>query len=167
MGRRLNISTPTVINTELVPLDDSFYIEANGQTEQWYYDNTNQFAPNRITTPLTLTPKISAFDQDTQTSYVPSFQSIGWYEQAWDETQQDYVETLITNHVDSSSAEYVISNNNLIVKKNVPYTHAITIRCAAVYTDPRDAGVSCTVETTVVSLTNRDAEVLSPTRDNL
>ena len=99
MGRRLNISTPTVINTELIPLDESFYIETNGQLEQWYYDNTNQYAPNRKTSPLTLTPKISAFDADTKQSYSPAFYTVQWFEKAYDSTTGDYVETEITNIV--------------------------------------------------------------------
>ena len=69
MGKVFNHSTPTVINTEVVPLDESFYISADGQTEQWYYDNNSQYAPNRRLTPLTLTPKLSVFDKDTKVSY--------------------------------------------------------------------------------------------------
>ena len=121
MGRRLNVSTPTVINTELMPLDELFYIEANGQLEQWFYDNTAQYAPNRALTPLTLTPVISAFDADSKQRYTPSFYTVKWYEKAYNSTTGDYVETEITNIVDDQSAEYVKSGNNLIVKKNVSY----------------------------------------------
>lgn len=39
MGRKLNISQPVVINTELSALDESIEIQASGQLEQWYYDN--------------------------------------------------------------------------------------------------------------------------------
>lgn len=167
MGRRLNVSTPTVINTELVPLDESFYIEASGQLEQWYYDNTNQYAPNRKTTPLTLTPKISAFDQDTKQPYSPAFYTVQWFEKAYDSTTGDYVETEITNITDGNDVDYVKSGNNLIVKKNVSYTRAITIRCEATYIDPRDSGVTYRVGDSVNLSTNRDASVEYPTLDIL
>ena len=165
MGRRLNVSTPTVINTELMPLDELFYIEANGQLEQWFYDNTAQYAPNRALTPLTLTPVISAFDADSKQRYTPSFYTVKWYEKAYNSTTGDYVETEITNIVDDQSAEYVKSGNNLIVKKNVSYTRAITIRCEATYIDPRDSGITYVVGDSVILSTNRDASVDFPTLD--
>lgn len=166
MGRRINISTPTVINTELVPLDESFYLEYDGQLEQWYYDNTEQYAPNRKVTPLLLSPRISAFDKDTATSYSPTFATTTqWYAKEWDEQQQKYVETLITNNVDSASADYVIQGDNLLVKKNVSYSHAVSIRCLATYIDPRDSGVTYTVEDSVNLTTNRTADVVFPEVD--
>ena len=167
MGRKLNISTPTVINTELIPLDESFYIEPNGQLEQWYYDNTNQYAPNRRTTPLTLTPKISAFDADTRQRYSPAFYTVQWFEKAYDSNTGDYVETEITNIVDGDNVDYVKSGNNLIVKKNVSYTRAVTIRCQATYIDPRDSGVTYMVGDSVNLSTNRDASVEYPSLDIL
>lgn len=165
MGRRLNVSTPTVINTELVPLDESFYLDVDGQTEQWYYDNTEQYAPNRKVTPLLLVPVISAFDKDTSTSYTPAFNTTQWFANEWDESQGKYVETEITNQVDSGSADYVIQGNNLLVKKNVSYSHAVTIRCVATYIDPRDSGVTYTVEDSVNLTTNRTADVVFPEVD--
>ena len=77
MGRRLNHATPTVINTELIPFDESFYIIPDGQLEQWYYDNTTQYAPNRKITPLTLTPKLSVLaiiGSNYLSSLIPDFQ---------------------------------------------------------------------------------------------
>lgn len=165
MGRRLNVSTPTVINTELVPLDESFYLDVDGQMEQWYYDNTEQYAPNRKVTPLLLVPVISAFDKDTSTSYTPVFNTTQWFANEWNESQGKYVETEITNQVDSGSADYVIQGNNLLVKKNVSYSHAVTIRCVATYIDPRDSGVTYTVEDSVNLTTNRTADVVFPEVD--
>lgn len=165
MGRRLNVSTPTVINTELVPLDESFYLDVDGQMEQWYYDNTEQYAPNRKVTPLLLVPVISAFDKDTSTSYTPAFNTTQWFANEWNEAQGKYVETEITNQVDSGSADYVIQGNNLLVKKNVSYSHAVTIRCVATYIDPRDSGVTYTVEDSVNLTTNRTADVVFPEVD--
>lgn len=165
MGRRLNVSTPTVINTELVPLDESFYLDVDGQTEQWYYDNTEQYAPNRKVTPLLLVPVISAFDKDTSTSYNPAFNTTQWFANEWNESQGKYVETEITNQMDSGSADYVIQGNNLLVKKNVSYSHAVTIRCVATYIDPRDSGVTYAVEDSVNLTTNRTADVVFPEVD--
>lgn len=165
MGRRLNVSTPTVINTELVPLDESFYIDVDGQMEQWYYDNTEQYAPNRKVTPLLLVPVISAFDKDTSTSYTPVFNTTQWFANEWNEAQGKYVETEITNQVDSGSADYVIQGNNLLVKKNVSYSHAVSIRCVATYIDPRDNGVTYAVEDSVNLTTNRTADVVFPEVD--
>ena len=165
MGRRLNVSTPTVINTELVPLDESFYLDVDGQMEQWYYDNTEQYAPNRKVTPLLLVPVISAFDKDTSTSYTPAFNTTQWFANEWNETQGKYVETEITNQVDSGSADYVIQGNNLLVKKNVSYSHAVTIRCVATYIDTRDSGVTYTVEDSINLTTNRTADVVFPEVD--
>jgi hypothetical protein len=167
MGRRLNLPTPTVINTELIPLDESFYIEASGQLEQWYYDNTSQFAPNRRLAPLTLTPHISVFDGDTATSYTPTFYTVRWYENAYNASSGTYVETEIVNQTDSATADYVKSGNNLIVKKNVSYTRGVTIRCEATYIDPRDAGVTYVTGDSVVLSTNRDATVMYPKLDVL
>ena len=167
MGRRLNLPTPTVINTELIPLDESFYIEASGQLEQWYYDNTSQFAPNRRLAPLTLTPHISVFDGDTATSYTPSFYTVRWYENAYNASSGTYVETEIVNQTDSATADYVKSGNNLIVKKNVSYTRGVTIRCEATYIDPRDAGVTYVTGDSLVLSTNRDATVMYPKLDVL
>ena len=165
MGRRLNVSTPTVINTELVPLDESFYLDVDGQMEQWYYDNTEQYAPNRKIIPLLIVPVISAFDKDTSTSYTPAFNTTQWFAKEWNGTQGKYVETAITNQVDSGSADYVIQGNNLLVKKNVSYSHAVSIRCVATYIDPRDRGVTYAVEDSVNLTTNRTADVVFPEVD--
>ena len=167
MGKRLNISTPTVINTELIPLDESFYIEASGQLEQWYYDNTSQYAPNRKTIPLVLTPKLSAFDSDTRQTLIPEFYTVRWFENAYNSTTNRYVETEITNITDGSNVDYVKVENTLLVKKNVSYARAVIIRCEVTYIDPRDSGITYTTGASVNLSTNRDATVEFPTLDIL
>lgn len=163
MGRKLNTSQPVVINTELSPLDDSFYIEPIGQLEQWYYDNSGAYAPNRQTTPLTLTPKISAFDPEDNRTYTPSFNSTPrWFVNEYNETAGGYVETEITATSDGQNVNYYKYGNSLKVKKNVSYSRAVQIRCVAIYTDPRDSGLTQTVEDTVTLSTNRDASVIFP-----
>ena len=247
MGRKLNASTPTVINTELRPLTESFYVEASSQTAQWFYDNTSQYAPDRKLTPLVLSPFLSAFDPDTQQSYSTevtdisdpehlAFYTVQWlaseynstvaitytygisqYEStannttapadisSWSSspvavTQQKpyawvkkvstatveglqrnvtvyyksdgnaianisgggYWEEEITNTVDGQNIDYRRDGNTLIVKKNVSYSHAVNIRCVATYIDPRDSGVTYTVEDVTMLTTNRDATVVLP-----
>lgn len=166
MGRKLNISTPTVINTELVPLTTSFWLEPNGLTEQWYYENTNVFSPDRQITPLVITPRISAVDTDTNTSYTPVINNVQWVVQWWNGTQ--WVESVITNNVDSFDNDYVIDGNTLIVhKNNADPTHSINIRCTATYRDPRDAGATYTAQESLSLTTDRDATVISPKIDVL
>lgn len=166
MGRKLNISTPTVINTELVPLTTSFWLEPNGLTEQWYYENTNVFSPDRQITPLVITPRISAVDTDTNTSYTPVINNVQWVVQWWNGTQ--WVESVVTNNIDSFDEDYVIDGNTLIVhKNNADPTHSINIRCTATYRDPRDAGATYTAQESLSLTTDRDATVISPKIDVL
>jgi hypothetical protein len=79
MGRRLNISQPTVISTTLVPLSDYFDIVASDAIEQWYYVNTGEYKPDRTETPLILTPIIKAVDEDTGIAYTPTLAPVKWY----------------------------------------------------------------------------------------
>ena len=167
MGRRLNHSTPTVINTELVPFDESFFISADGQLEQWYYDNSTTYAPNRKLTPLILTPRLSVYDKETTLSYgtdagTLSFYTVQWYSLEYRDSSGSYAERPITNVTDDPTAEYVVNGFSLIVKKNVSYSHGVTIRCLATYIDPRDAGMTYTTQATVLLTTNRDAKVVLP-----
>lgn len=163
MGRRLNVSQPVVINTELAPLDDSFVVQPSGQTEQWYYDNTGQYSPNRQTTPLTLTPMVSAFDPDTNTKYEPLFSAAPrWYVTEYNSTLNRYVETEVTATSDGQNVPYFKYGNTLKVKRNVPYSTPVQVRCSAIYIDPRDVGLTHSVETTITLSTNRDASVVFP-----
>lgn len=157
MGRRLNISTPTVIQTELVPLDENFVIEANGTLEQWYYDNTAQFAPDRSITPLILTPKISVVDKELHQSWDNEhvIKSVVVWSIMEDSTWVDITSS-------SASGNYVLSGNNLIVHKNVSYSQGVTIRCRLVYQDPRDNGIYITTQETVLLTCNRDSNVVLP-----
>ena len=168
--RKLSNSTPTVINTELRPFDESFRIDANGQLEQWFYDNTSQYVPNRTVTVLTLTPVLSVYDADTDKSYTTAstqgeedyiaFYYLQWYVNEYNGTT--YQETLITSSADGAGVDYFTQGNNLIVKKNVSYAHAVTIRCVATYIDPRDAGITYSVEDSVILSCSRDATVVLP-----
>lgn len=164
MGKRINTSTTAVINTELIPLTDSFELVPNGQTEQWYYENTNIFAPDRQVTPLIITPKIVAVDRDTNTTYNPSIHTISWY--ALEYSGSAWSDTLITNTTDSLSNDYVIVGNTLKINKNIDdATHGVQIKCKVQYIDPRDSGITYAVESTLLLTTNKDATVIYPTID--
>ena len=157
MGRRLNTSTPTVIQTELVPLDENFAIEANGTLEQWYYDNTTQYAPDRSITPLILSPKIMVADKDSQQSWDDAHVTKSVV--AWSVMESD---TWVDITSASALSDYELSGNNLIVHKNVSYSQGVTIKCKLTYVDPRDNGIGITTQETVLLTCNRDANVVLP-----
>lgn len=159
MGRRVNISTPVVLQTELASMTENFSIVADGSLEQWYYFNDGIYLPDRSAgSHLTLTPLMQAFDPDTETTYTPNFSAVRWY------ALENGTETEITNTTDSTEAQYVkLNTGQLRVKKNVSPDAAVTIRCVATYIDPRLLGVYGTVEAQVLLATNRDATTVFPT----
>ena len=169
MGNRISISQPAVIHTELRPLDESFWIGANGQLEQWYNENDNVFAPDRTVTPLTLSPHLSVKDGDTGNGYStessPStltFQYVTWKVKEWDGTE--YVETTITSTTNTDP--YYKSGNNLVVQKNnYDPTHAITITCEVRYNDPRDVGAMNDTQGSTMLVTSVDATAVYPVID--
>ena len=164
MGRRLNVSQPVVINTELKPLDIVFSLSPNGLTEQWHYDNTNSWSPNRAVTALTITPTVTGVDSEGGRTYTNiSFYTTDWYVNEY--KTSSYIESHITT--DSTSADYYISGNNLVVRKNVTYDHAVQVRCVAKYIDPRDAGRISQIEQILTLTTSKDAEFDCPTIDVL
>lgn len=175
MGRRLNISQPTVINTTLIPLSDYFDIVASDTLEQWYYVNTGDYSPDRTDTPLILTPTLKAVDEDTGISYSPTLSNVKWYyhdpTNHTDYSAQDplwpgtgYV--FISAVADGQNVKYYCPNTDnpdrhLVVKENVPVPTSSTsgrnICCVATYVDPRDNGVTYMVRQTVLLVTNQDA----------
>ena len=166
MGRRVNISQPMVLSTELAALSERFSIICTGSKEQWYYADSATYTPDRSVTPLILRPSIVVFDPDTETRYTASFYSVRWYIMAW--YQNAYQEAEITNTVDSTEASYVIEDDgSLIVKENVSTEHSVTLRCEAVYIDPRDSSIRNKVEDTVTLASNRDATAVFPKIDIL
>ena len=147
--RQLRKPTPLVLDTQMAALTESFTIEASDTLEQWWdasksvVSGGNPYMPDRSVTPLVLTPRISVYDIDTQTTYTPSFYSVNWYR---------------NNSDVAGRTDYTIQQNgNLVVRENVSAGDAVTIRCEVEYIDPRD--VSTTHHTTkVITLaTNKDA----------
>lgn len=194
MGRRLNTSQPTVIQTMLTPLSDSFAIQPSDTLEQWYYVNTGDYSPDRQSTPLQLTPTIVSVDSATETVYHPTFSNVVWYRfdpsNNTDYSSQDqYWPGLHWVRITAVEAEtggvlndfYCPTTGNpnysLYVQKNVAPpavgdTNAgVNLCCVATYIDPRDAGVTIEVRDTVLLATNKDAtastlkiNLLAPTK---
>lgn len=168
MGRRINISQPTVIETDLTPLSDNFFIDSSDTLEQWYYDNheptESGYSPDRLLTPLVLTPRVSAVDIDSGTEYTPTINLINWYVSEFDATTGTWgVEELITSS--TTTDDYYKSGTNLVVRKNVSYTYGVTIKCQVEYLDPRDSGVRYILQDSISLSTNRDATIIYPTLD--
>lgn len=182
MGKKLSISQPAVINTEITPLSDSLRLEANGKTEQWYYVNTKTFSPNRKQTPLVITPKVSVVDAITSKSYdnvkfykvdwrIKSYQAVSvsdkngvrlewmwWEDKPAVATEESELGQKLQEY------DYVKYNNKLYVSaNNSDAAHGITITCQVQYIDPRDTGTYYTVEKSIDLTTCEDATSSYPT----
>lgn len=174
MGKRLNISQPAVIITDLPPLTDMFDIIPSDSLEQWYYVNSGEYSPNRNNTPLILTPTIKAVDESSGSMYSPSFLNVAWYlltpGNSTDYSGSDALWpgrgfVRITAVADGDNVDYYCPTSGtpgrLVVKKNVPppagSTGGVTLCCVANYIDPRDSGVTYMVHKVVSLATNQDA----------
>lgn len=178
MGRRLKTSQPTVIQTQLTPLSDTFSIQASDTLEQWFYVNTGEYSPDRTQTPLQLTPTIEAVDEDSSTKYTPSFLNVSWYyfdpNNTTDYSSDTYWPGLgwvkITAVEGGTGVDYYCPTQSnpkfkLYVTKNVapPSVGSTTagqgICCVASYIDPRDVGVTYVVKDNVTLVTSKEASV--------
>lgn len=161
MGRKLNIAQPTVIDTVLSPLTESFYIEENGQLQQWYYNIDGSYKPNRKVTPLILTPHIGVYDPETEQSYTPLIvQPTTWSRLV----NGSWVAIDVTEATAQASDDYVMrSDFSLIVRKNVDNNSPVTLKCSLVYQDPRLPGQTYTSDKTVTLTTNVDTSIMHPT----
>lgn len=163
MGKRLNISQPVVINTELQPLTDLFEIVVTGGSiEQWYYVNDDLYKQDRELDPITLTPTIEAYDGETGIKYNPTLYITAWYVTEYNTTTNQYAE----RQIEIGETYYVLSNSDerhtLVVRKNVECEHPVTIRSVASYIDPRDSATTIMVEATVSLITNQESSVVFP-----
>ena len=166
MGKRISISQPAEISTELAPLIDSFWLEGSGELEQWYYENTGDVQPDRQLIPLVITPHIEAHDPDSGETLTPAFYQVLWYVMEWDATAGGYVERQVTAVEDTLTEPYVIDGQRLIVHRNLDdATHAATVRCSATYIDPRDPGYKYAMEDTLTLTVSRDATKRFPVID--
>ena len=166
MGKRISISQPAEISTELAPLIDSFWLEGSGELEQWYYENTGDVQPDRQLIPLVITPHIEAHDPDSGETLTPAFYQVLWYVMEWDATAGGYVERQVTAVEDTLTEPYVIDGQRLIVHRNLDdATHAATVRCSATYIDPRDPGYKYAMEDTLTLTVSRHATKRFPVID--
>lgn len=178
MNKKLNVSTTTVIQTELTPLNDSFDLQVlnDAPTEQWYYENTSDFLPDRQIAPLVIHPFLQVQDPDSDTVYNSDATSGGsvltgvnftWRVRYWNGTA--WVDITTFPSQDGVNVDYYVNGKNLVVKKNVSDpTHAVTVFCSATYTDPRDSGVGYTLpEQTLLLTCSKDAERIYPNIDIL
>ena len=193
MGRKLNTSQTTVIQTMMTPLSDSFSIQANDTLEQWYYVNTSTYSPDRQDTPLQLTPTIVAVDTETGMTYSPTFANVRWYyfnpsnntdyssDQYWPGLHWVYISAVSPTSGGVINDYYCPNTDNtdyrLYVQKNVPPVSSgatdagQNICCVATYADPRDNHVVVDVRETVLLTTSKDAttdtqkiNILAPTK---
>lgn len=161
MGKRLSISQPTVIDTELTPLTDNIEIIANGSLEQWYYVNTDTIAPNREEIPLILTPSVVCVDTETGTRYTNPTFTVVWKIRRYGVNNLWVEQTIVTT---STNQPFYLSGNSLVVRQNNKDSmHAIAAICTINYIDPRDSGRVYTSEVSVNLSCNRDATVSYPT----
>jgi len=157
MGKRLNVSQPMVMATQLVPLDDNIRIDATGLLNQWYYDNDGSYQPNREITPLLLTPTVTVYDQEAKTTSTATLHSVLWTALGEGQNGADLpISSTNTND------PYYISGSQLIVRKNIPVEKPVTIRCNIQYIDPRVSGKYYNIVDTVNLYTMRDSTIVYP-----
>jgi hypothetical protein len=170
MGKKLSISQPTVINLELSPLSDTFWLDTNGESvEQWYSVNEKIFAPDRKFTPLIISPKLSVVDTLTAQKY----ENVTIYSTEWtvlEKTEEGWQENVVAVNASIENLQnylkqhdYVKHFNKLYVtKNNKSAENPITIKCVATYLDPRDSGRQTKKESSVILSTSVDATIVYP-----
>lgn len=158
--KRLSISQPVVIDTQITPLTDSFWLEASGALEQWYDVENNTYTPNRQETPLRITPKVEAFDKETGITYKNvSFSS----DISWSILAYNYVSNTWNTVSPNPILGFTIDGNTLVVTRNYSDSeHAITIHCKARYIDPRNSNRTYTVEGSLDISASRHSQVVAP-----
>ncbi len=129
-----NVSTPLVATAVWTPLSASLRIDVSGgTTQQWYHPSEHRWEPSYdTTTPMTLSPVLSAYDGDTGTTYERvSSQYVYWY----------VVEGGVEKEVSTTTYARVLkvsSSGSLIVTSNLPMNRTLTLRCRMQWADPRN-----------------------------
>lgn len=166
MGRRLNIAQPTVIDTMLSPLNESFNIEQSGPIRQWFYNIDGSYKPDREVTPLILTPHISVYDPETKATYYPTITHLTSWSMMVETQSGDYewevIDASESSASDDSILYYVRPDFSLVVRTNTPSTSPIVLKCTLVYEDPRLAGQTHTIEETMTLSTSEDTSLSIP-----
>lgn len=158
MAKKLKISNPTVIETQLSPLNTSVRIDNDSALEQWFYaggdiGGGNAWSPNRKIAALTLTPVVEASDPVSGTAYHPSI-STEWYKHCLKSSMTGQITSADIDDGDwvwkrlsgtDPSGDYYIPSYNttaLCVRENAPVASAdtnggITLKCVIHIPDPR------------------------------
>lgn len=159
MGKKLSISQPTVINLELSPLSDTFWLDTDGgSVEQWYSVNDNKYYPDRTSNNLIISPKLSVVDVLTKQKY----ENVTIYSTKWTVLEK-IEEVWVENEVLPQNNDYVTHFHNLHVTKNNPSAeNPITIKCVVTYLDPRDSGRKVKAESSIMLSTSVDATIVYP-----
>lgn len=149
-----------VLDVLLSPFTESFYIDASDALQQWHYDQTGEYLPDRAISPLILSPRLSVVDPDTDNIYQPSFYQVRWFLL---NTATGEYDTEITTTEDDEDVDYVVlTTGELEVRKNVSENAPVSILCVATYIDPRNAGKTYTCREKVQLTTHLDTTVNSP-----
>ena len=162
MAKKIGISRPMVLDVLLSPFRESFYIDASDTLQQWHYDQTGGYLPDRAISPLILTPRISVQDPETENVYEPTFYQVRWF--LLNAATGEY-DTEITNTEEGDVDYLILPTGELEVKKNVSEAAPVSLLCRATYIDPRNSGKNYTCNQTVDLTTHRDSSVTSPSID--
>ena len=150
-----------VMVTELEALQDlAFEIVSNGEPlEQWYYQNSDIYKPDRTIDNLILTPQASATIPETGVSTALVFNTAltKWYYAVGN--SNSYTEITATQ---DGQVDYYKSGNALVVKKNVVPLTPIKLKGEWIAYDPRDAATTYKFEETITLVSSLDSDPVYP-----
>ena len=163
MAKKLN-SRPLTVTTLFSPLSvmmgiESLYATVGNGLEQYYYEETGTYLPDRTLSPTMLMPVVKATESDAWTEVTPVIQNVSWY--IIDNTDRDG--TLVTVNNEQATADtpyYVYDDGRLAIRRNIPPTgDQINVKCVVTWSDPRN-GESHTDSKTVALVTHKASEGL-------
>lgn len=161
--KQLAIASPMVITTEYRPLQDVFFdIVGNDEPlEQWYYQNSGIYKPDRRIENLILTPEITVTVPEWERSSSVVITENHWYYN----TGGGWIEVFETS--DGIGVEFYRndSTKSLIVKKNVLPDTPVRIRGTFFFSDPRNGNIIYKVEKELTLTSSRDSDPIFPTLD--
>ena len=163
MAKKLN-SRPLTVTTLFSPLSvmmgiESLYATIGNGLEQYYYEETGTYMPDRTLSPTMLRPVVKATESDLWTEVTPTIQNVSWY--IIDNTNPNGV--LVTVNNEQATADtpyYVYDDGRLAIRRNIsPTGDQISAKCVVTWSDPRN-GESHTDSKTVALVTHKAAEGL-------
>ena len=161
--KQIAIASPMVITTEYRPLQDVFFdILSNDEPlEQWYYQNSGIYKPDRRVENLILRPEITVVVPEWGRSSGVVITSRHWY---YNEGS-GMTEVLATS--DGVGVQYYRDDdtNSLVIKKNVLPDAAVIIKGVFQFADPRSGAIIYEVEKELTLASSRDSDPIFPTLD--